>query len=119
MGKLKVDELLETRKQLEELKVEMKATAGKVFKLEQMLKAKNELITQLNGRVKSLIRPVDPAVENLRNDNRELRTKILTMMSESSVQSRLIETLKKERDAALVQLKKSPIEQAAAAPPAP
>jgi predicted nucleic acid-binding Zn-ribbon protein len=119
MGKVRTDELLDARTRIESLELEKKAAAAQLFKLKQKVEAYFKEIDHLRKQLSGSVRDESPIVKQLKQENRQLRIEVSNIKLDALKLQKERDQLKSERDAALVQLKKAPIEQAAAAPPAP
>lgn len=118
MEKLKTDVLVDVIKERDELRAEKKAAAAKVFKLKQKLDEYFKETDKLRRQLAGANRDDSPIVHQLKEEARQLRLEVTNLKKETLQLQRERDAFKAERDNALVQLKKSPIEPAAAALPA-
>jgi hypothetical protein len=119
MGKTQIDQLSVVVAERDALLAEKKVASAQLFKIKQKVEAYFAESQKLREQLKGLDRPVNTVIDQLKEEARKLRLELIDARSESLKFQRERDAMKVERDAALAQLKKLPIEQAAAAPQAP
>jgi regulator of replication initiation timing len=87
-----------------------KETSRAVFKLQQTLRLRETEITNLQNQINGMRGQGSPAIDQLKEENRQLRLEVTNIKLESLKYQKERDQYKKERDAALVQMaKKDPL----------
>jgi len=106
MTKIHAEKIQDIAAQIKTLQEKLKTLQSRTYKLGQVVMEREKLIVKLREQLKSIDKPVDTVIEQLKSENRELRAKVLSMTDESTAAAKAMAVLKAERDNALEQLKK-------------